>query len=171
MEFMSERNRVSCSPATWNSSATTNTQLTFPSSPRFLEQKETERLVEFFAANIRDHNTRSAYARAVREFLRWTEARRITLPSIHPNHIASYMEEVPGASPTLKQKLAAIRMLFDWLVVGGMLHTNPTADARGPRPVVKVGKTSILTAQEIRPLLDSIALFPSALPCSPTLRV
>jgi site-specific recombinase XerC len=66
------------------------------------------------------------------------------------------MEELSGATPSVKQKLAAICMLFDWLVTGGVLPTNPTADVRGPRHVVKVGKTSVLSAQEARTLLDSL---------------
>jgi site-specific recombinase XerC len=72
------------------------------------------------------------------------------------------MEGVSGAEPSLKQKLAAIRMLFDWLVTGGILPTNPTADALGTRHVVKVGKTSVLTAQEAQALLNSIPFDNSA---------
>jgi N-acetylglutamate synthase-like GNAT family acetyltransferase len=114
---------------------------------------ETERLLKFFAANIRNPNTRGAYVRAVREFFRWTAARGISLTAIRPIHIANYMEGLSGAAQSLKQKLAAIRMLFDWLVTGRILPTNPTADARSSRHVVKVGKTSVLTAQEAQALL------------------
>ena len=45
------------------------------------------------------------------------------------------------APPTVKQRLAAIRMLFDWLVVRQVLAMNPAAAVRGPRYVVKKGKT------------------------------
>jgi len=159
---MAERNRVSDSPTTWNSGAMTNTELIFRSSAKFVNQDETQRLLEFFAANIRNPNTRGAYVRAVREFFCWTAARGISLTAIRPIHIAAYMEGLSGAAPSLKQKLAAIRMLFDWLVTGGILPTNPTADARSSRHIVKVGKTSVLTAQEAQALLSSIPFDHSA---------
>jgi site-specific recombinase XerD len=133
-----------------------NTELAALSPAKLLVQEGTERFLEFFAANIRNPNTRLAYARAVRDFFRWTDAHGLTLPAIQPFHIATYMEGLSGAAPSLKQKLAAICMLFDWLVTGGVLPTNPTAAVRGPRHVVKVGKTSVLSMQEARTLLDSI---------------
>lgn len=60
------------------------------------------------------------------------------------------------SAPTVKQTLAAIRMLFDHLVVGQIIPTNPAASVRGPRHVVKRGKTPVLTPDEARLLLDSI---------------
>ncbi len=57
---------------------------------------------------------------------------------------------------TLKQWLAAVRMLFDWLVVGQVLAVNPAAPVRGPKYVVRTGKTPVLGAIEARQLLDSI---------------
>jgi site-specific recombinase XerD len=138
----------------WNSSAT-NMEPTLPSSSKLLNQDETERLLEFLSANICNPNTRLAYVRAVRDFFRWTEARGLTLSAIRPIHIAAYIEGLSGAPSSAKQKLAAVRMLFDWLVTGGVLPTNPTAALYGPRHVVKVGKTSVLTAQEARTLLNS----------------
>ena len=58
--------------------------------------------------------------------------------------------------PTVKQHLAAIRMLFDWLVTGQVVATNPAHAVRGPKHVVKTGKTPVLDADEARELLDSI---------------
>jgi integrase/recombinase XerD len=60
--------------------------------------------------------------------------------------------------PTVKQHLAALRMLFDWLVTGHVLDVNPAHAVRGPKYVVKKGKTPVLTAEEARELLDSIAI-------------
>jgi integrase/recombinase XerD len=60
------------------------------------------------------------------------------------------------AAPTAKQHLAAISMLFDWLTTGGVIAFNPAASVRGPKHVVKPGKTPVLTAAEARQLLDSI---------------
>ena len=58
----------------------------------------------------------------------------------------------------MKQHLAAIRMLFDWLFVGQVLPFNPASSVRGPKHVVKEGKTPVLSAEEARGLLDGIGL-------------
>jgi site-specific recombinase XerD len=71
------------------------------------------RFLEFFTANIRNRNTRLAYARAIGQFFHWCERRRIRLEQIHPSLIAAYIEQHSGEPPTIKQHLAAIRMLFD----------------------------------------------------------
>lgn len=72
--------------------------------------------------------------------------------------VAAYVEDLgrTQSKPTVKQHLAAIRMLFDWLVVGQILPSNPASSVRGPTHVVKRGKTPVLSADEARKLLDSI---------------
>lgn len=117
------------------------------------------RFLEFFAANIRNPHTRRAYARAAVEFANWCEAAEIhELRDIEPVHIAAYIEDLQKrlAAPSVKQHLAAIRMLFDWLVVGQVLAVNPASPVRGPKHSVKKGKTAVLSAEEARKLLDSI---------------
>ena len=61
-------------------------------------------------------------------------------------------------SASVKQHLAALRMLFDWFVVGQVLPFNPAGSVRGPKQVVKKGKTPVLSAEEARGLLDGIDL-------------
>ncbi|MDQ3920177.1 MAG: site-specific integrase [Acidobacteriota bacterium] len=119
-------------------------------------ESASRRFVEFFTANIRNRNTRMAYMRALGPFLSWCEARGLTLRDIQPVHVAAYVEQHPGAPPTVKQHLAAIRMLFDWLVTGQVVPVNPASSVRGPKYVVKKGKTPVLTAAQARQLLDSI---------------
>jgi site-specific recombinase XerD len=116
------------------------------------------RFVEFFTAGIRNRSTRSAYVQAVGRFFDWCERRQFALDAIEPVVVAAYVEELMTAyePPTVKQHLAAIRVLFDWLVTGGVLPMNPASSVRGPRHVVKKGKTPVLTADEARQLLDSI---------------
>jgi site-specific recombinase XerD len=116
------------------------------------------RFVEFFTATIRNRNTRAAYAQAVGQFCVWCEGRCLELDAITPLAIATYIEELCASrsAPTVKQHLAAIRMLFDWLVTGHVVPVNPAWSVRGPRHVVKKGKTPVLTAVEARELLDSI---------------
>lgn len=122
-------------------------------------EKASWRFVEFFTANIRNQNTRRAYARAVGDFLRWCEQRRITeLEQIRPFIVSAWVEERTRthAAPSVKQHLAAVRMLFDWLVVGQITESNPASSVRGPKHVVKKGKTPVLTPEETRELFDSI---------------
>ena len=116
------------------------------------------RYVEFFTANIRNPNTRAAYARAIGDFFAWLDERGVTLERVEPVIVAAYIEQLgrTKSAPTVKQSLAAIRMLFDWMVVGQVLPMNPASSVRGPRHVVKRGKTPVLTADQARQLLDSI---------------
>jgi site-specific recombinase XerC len=117
------------------------------------------RFLEFFAANIRNPHTRRAYARAAGEFLAWCESVGVTsLSAIQPLHVATWIELEMRlkSTPSVKQQLAAIRHLFDWLVVGQVVPVNPAASVRGPRHVVRVGKTPVLDPEEARRLLDSI---------------
>jgi integrase/recombinase XerD len=129
-----------------------------PSSIAQAGESATRRFTEFFTAAIRNKNTRLAYARAVRSFFTWCEQRRITLDSIQPAIVAGYVEELGTrcSKPTVKQHLAAIRMLFDWLVLGQVVPFSPANPVRGPRHVVARGKTPVLSAREARQLLDSI---------------
>lgn len=116
------------------------------------------RYIEFFTANIRNANTRRAYARACSTFFAWCEARGLTLTTIRPFDVAAWVEELQAthSAPGVKQQLAAVRMLFDWLITGQVVPTNPAAAVRGPKHVVKTGKTPVLDAKEWRRLIDSI---------------
>ena len=115
-----------------------------------------ERFLEFFAGRIANERTRAAYGRAVGQFLAWCEARGLGLAAIAPLHVAAYIRTHPGSAPTVKQHLAAIRMLCDWLVVSQVLPVNPAAAVRGPKHVVTRGPTPVLSPAEARTLLDSI---------------
>jgi site-specific recombinase XerD len=119
-------------------------------------ERATMRYVEFFTVTIRNPNTRAAYARACSQFLAWCEG--LALPAIQPVHVAAWVEGLGQqlAAPTVKQQLAAVRMLFDWLVVGQIVPTNPAAHVRGPSHVVSTGKTAMPTREEAKALLAGI---------------
>ena len=122
-----------------------------------LDARAAERTIEFFTAQIRNPNTRKAYARAAGEFAAWcAEHGIVTLGKVRPVHIAAYVEGLQRkmAAPSVKQRLAALRMLFDWLVVGQVVPVNPASSVRGPRHVVKKGKTPVLSVDEARALLN-----------------
>lgn len=121
-------------------------------------ERARRRFVEFFCAEIRNANTRKAYARSVRGFFLWCEVRQLRLERLNPVIVASYVEYLGTrlSPPAVKQNLAAIRMLGDYLVLGHVLEMNPASAVRGPRYVIKKGKTPVLTAEETRQLLDVI---------------
>ena len=73
-------------------------------------------------------------------------------------HVAAYIEQHPGSPQTIKQHLAAIKMLFDYLVISQIVPVNPAAPVKGPTHVVKGGKTLVLSVEDARTLLDSISL-------------
>ncbi len=116
------------------------------------------RFLEFFAAEIRNPNTRRAYYRAACDFFHWCEDFDLGLALIGPVHVAAYIETLQKelSRPSVKQQLAAIRMVFDYLVLGQVVPVNPAAAVRGPRYTTKRGKTPVLSSDEARQLLDSI---------------
>src|SRR5271163_3830891 len=118
------------------------------------------RFLEFFAVTIDNPNTRAAYVHACRRFFAWCDRREDIeeLADIEPMHIAAYIRGLGKdfEKPTVKQHLAAIRMLFDWLVTGEVVATNPAHAVRGPKHVVKTGMTTVLTGEQARELLDNI---------------
>lgn len=133
-------------------------------------ERASRRFLEFFTAEIRNRNTRLAYVRAVLPFLDWCDDRGLALERIEPIMVAAYIEQLATtpsrnprvknreflSKPTIKQNLAAIRGLFDYLVTGGILPFNPAASVRGPKYSIKRGKTPVLNLEEIRLLFRSI---------------
>ena len=122
------------------------------------EHAET-RFREFFTVTIRNPNTRAAYARAAAEFCDFVAAGGVrSLAQVQPIHVAAYVEALgrSHAPATVKLRLAAIRQLFDWLVTGQVVPVNPASSVKGPKYVVKRGKTPVLDREEARRLLDSL---------------
>jgi site-specific recombinase XerD len=118
-----------------------------------------QRVLEFFTAQINNDHTRRAYLNATRRFAAWCDARGLhELAAVQPFHVAAFVKKLQGtfAPPTVKQHLAALRMLFDWLVTCHVMEVNPAHAVRGPKYVVKKGKTPVFNADEARALLDAI---------------
>ena len=114
---------------------------------------------EFFGARIRNKNTRTAYLYSVRSFFEWAEQYGVTKPEqVNALIVSKWVDnqlEVMSV-PTVKQRLAGLKMLFDWLVVRNILSTNPISSVKTPRYSVNIGKTPHLAAHEARQLLDTI---------------
>ena len=119
-------------------------------------ERASMRFLEFFAANIRNPHTRRAYYRAAEEFLAWCASVGVpSIAAVQPVHVAAWIEAATRelAAPSVKQRLAALRHLFDWLVNGQVVPVNPAHSVRGP---VTSGQTPVLDPSEARGLLDSI---------------
>jgi integrase/recombinase XerD len=150
--------------------ATLRSALVVPAMVANAGDRAARRFLEFFAASIENDNTCLAYYRAVSSFFAWLDQHGIgELPDIEPFHVAAYLKalrvsaagnpaakERVAAKLTVKQHLAAIRMLLDWLIVGQVLAINPAHAVRGPKHVVKRGKTPVLSEDQARLLLGSI---------------
>ena len=102
------------------------------------------RMRDFFSSHIRNPNTRRAYREAVRQFSAFcAEHGIVDLAQVEPVHVAAFVEAQlkQNSKPTVKQRLAALRMLFDWMVVGQILPINPAHAVRGPKHSQRRGKT------------------------------
>jgi site-specific recombinase XerD len=78
-------------------------------------------------------HTRQAYFYVASTFLAWCDKSGLTLANIEPMHVANYIEKHPGAPTTIKQHMAALRMLFSWLVEKGVLPYNPAREVKTER--------------------------------------
>ncbi len=97
-------------------------------------KKAVLRFVDFFTAEIENVNTRNAYTVAVIQFGRWCDDLGIELAHLNPSLVAAYIRQLGNevSRPTVKQHLAAIRSLFDYLVIGQIMPFNPANSVRGP---------------------------------------
>ena len=89
------------------------------------------RMRDFFSSHIRNPNTRRAYREAVRQFSGFcAEHGIVDLAQVDPVHVAAFVgaQLKQNSKPTVKQRLAALRMLFDWMVVGQVLPVNHQAE-------------------------------------------
>jgi site-specific recombinase XerD len=111
---------------------------------------------EFFAAQIRNPHTRAAYSFAIRRFLTWLEPQTIALSDIEPATVGAYFAQHPGSVPTKKLHLAALRALFDQMVVRHAMLLNPAASVRGEKYLVVEGKTPEITIPQARALIARI---------------
>lgn len=140
--------------------------LLLPPAVAGLGRKGAKTVYDYFTSEIRNANTRAAYARAIARFCAWLDERGVGLGDVEARDIASFIEWMGtrGAksfdkayeAPTIKQHLAAIRMLCGYLVINQVLPINPALVVRGPKHVVTRGKTEHLTAEDARALFNSI---------------
>jgi len=119
--------------------------------------KAAERFFTFFTDTIPNANTRAAYYRNALRFFAWTHAKGLSLSAIKSYHVSGYLAELTltgkntlASTPTVKQHLASLRMLFDWLITGQVTDANPAAAVRAAKHVVKKSKTPVLKASSAK---------------------
>lgn len=125
-------------------------------------ESASRRFLEFFAAEIENDNTRATYFRAVQNFFTWCDGHGLhKLENIGPVVVAAYIKEEKtrrgnSGVQTVKVELAALRRLFDYLVIGQVMPFNPALSVRGPKHSVSKGKTPVLSGEEAKRLIESI---------------
>src|ERR1700758_1216755 len=119
--------------------------------------KTAETFLELLGARVRNPNTRSAYRVAWRSFLAFCSARQLGLETVKAYHVGSWLDQHPGSRSTQRQHLAAVRLLFDSLMMRGVVEYNPAARARPPRLVRESSQTPVFEEAEIVTFLDSIS--------------
>src|SRR6516225_2458976 len=134
---------------------------TFP-APILIERagpSSRKKFFEFFTVPIRNANTRAAYYRAIQQFLAWVErAGYQNLEDIEPITVAAYIETLQrqAAQATVKQHMAAIRMLFSWLTEKGVLAMNPAREVKTERFSRTEVKTPAFVEGEVQKLLNAV---------------
>jgi Phage integrase, N-terminal SAM-like domain len=99
--------------------------------------KAAERFFTFFTDQIPNKNTREAYYRNVMRFFTWIEAQHLSLTTIKSYHVSAYLAELAAShsTPTVKQHLATLKTLFNWLITGQIIEINPAAASSPCRPI------------------------------------
>ena len=133
-------------------------------------------LETFFKAEVRNTNTRRAYQNGAKDFFVYLSAcpHVDTLDAINALHVSGWldaMQERGLSTPTIKQRLAGLRMMFNALVRSQVLRVNPAAVVKGPTHSVTKGKTPMLTGEQTLKLLKSIDGTPAAAPGQAPARV
>jgi site-specific recombinase XerD len=115
------------------------------------------RFIEFFTANIRNR-ARAWPTREVKQFFDSCEKRKLELKDIEPLSVAAYIEQLgtEASKPTVKQHLAAIRKLFDYLTTTGFWSPIQQVPYAGQSTSSGAARPPVLSAEEARKLLDSI---------------
>jgi site-specific recombinase XerD len=112
------------------------------------------KFVEFFIAQISNDNTHKANGRAVARFVWWCKQRVLQLEEIGPNIGALHVRKHDGSDATVKQHLAVLRKLYEWLVTQQVVPENPFSSVRGLTLVRNEGEIPALTSEEVRALFS-----------------
>ena len=129
-----------------------------PGTSEFNRDKTAEAFLEILGARLRNPNTRTAYRVAWSSFLAFCSKRQLEFEAVKAYHVGAWLDQHPGSRSTQRQHLAAVRMLFDHLMMRGVIEYNPAARAKPPRLVRDTSRTPVFEEAEIVTFLDSISL-------------
>lgn len=129
-----------------------------PGTSRLNRDKTAEAFLEIMGARLRNPNTRSSYRVAWSSFLAFCSKRQLELEAVKAYHVGAWLDQHPGSKSTQRQHLAAVRLLFDQLMMRGVIEYNPAARARPPRLVRDTSRTPVFEEAEIEAFLNSINL-------------
>lgn len=115
-----------------------------------------EVIAEFFTARIRNSHTRKAYMHGVRGFVMWCDSQSLTLKDVKARHVATWVELHTGAPASVRLHLSALRQLFDYMTIQGIIPVNPATPVKNPRLSRTTGKTPVMEKEDARILLDSL---------------
>src|SRR5215468_1909560 len=117
-------------------------------------RKARDRIEHFLRAAIDNNNTRKAYGRALGSFFAFLEdGGRERVQDVGPLDVRDYLEAAKAnglSTAILKQHMAAIRMLFDHLVTGGVLEHNPALSVKAPRQKLGKGKAATRSRGQVK---------------------
>ena len=127
-----------------------------PGTSESTRAKTAETFLELLGARVRNPNTRSAYRVAWRSFLAFCSARQLELENVKAYHVGAWLDQHPGSKSTQRQHLAAVRLLFDHLMMRGVVEYNPAARVKPPKLVRESSRTPVFEQAEIAAFLASI---------------
>jgi hypothetical protein len=117
-------------------------------SRRFVNRRGKERLPAIFAGKNAISSTNRS--QAIGQFLDWCQRAGFSnIEDIEPIHVAAYIEQHSGSAATIKQHMAAIRMMFSWLTEKGILAINPAREVKTPKFSRTEGKTPAFSTEEV----------------------
>ena len=123
-------------------------------------ERASYRFLEFFTANIRNPHTRRAYARAAKEFFDWLEARGVTRARGDRERACRRLYRAVAEGAIRADREAAPGGVAPLVRLAGRSARScrpiPPRAVRGPRHIVRRGKTPVLDPAEARQLIDAI---------------
>ena len=138
--------------------------ISFPTAPSlpFLIQSAGSPAINawnnFFNGKLHNENTRSAYSRAISQFMDWCETKEIELRHVMTGDVGRFLREHLGGIVTKKHHLSALRRFFNLLVERHINMINPAAVAETECHQVLEGKTPEITIIQARRLMASIEI-------------
>src|SRR5580700_3026805 len=120
-----------------------------PGTSEFIRDQTAEAFLEILGARLRNPNTRSSYRVAWSSFLAFCSKRQLELEAVKAYHVGAWLDQHPGSKSTQRQHLAAVRLLFDSLMMRGVVEYNPAARAKPPRLVRESSQTPVFEKVEI----------------------